>query len=83
MLVHKTKKAIEKFQPKSLLLSGGVSANKLLREKIKTLHDNVFIPPMEFTTDNGAMIAVAGYYATRYTKNAARSVEADANWEIA
>jgi N6-L-threonylcarbamoyladenine synthase len=47
-------------------LSGGVSANSLLRKRIfdeglkrgwKT-----FIPEIKFTTDNAAMIAIAGYY---------------------
>src|SRR3989344_1238621 len=82
VLMHKTKKAIDQFQPASLLLAGGVSANKLLREKIKALHENVFIPPMEYTTDNAAMIALAGYYATRYKLHDTR-IDANANWEIA
>lgn len=77
VLISKTKKAIEIHQPKSVLLAGGVSANKLLREKIKTLHDNVFIPPMQYTTDNAAMIAMAAYY-NQDTKD----FDADANWEI-
>lgn len=77
VLIAKTKKAIELYQPKSVLLAGGVSANRLLREKIKTLHSNVFIPPMEYTTDNAAMIAMAAYF-NQDTKD----FDADANWEI-
>ena len=89
VLISKTKKAIEKYQPKSVLLAGGVSANKLLRERLTAigyaLKTPVFIPPMQYTTDNAAMIAMAGYYQM---KNYAlktmpfREVEADANWEI-
>lgn len=83
VLMHKTKKAIEMHQPKSVLLAGGVSANKLLREKIQTLHENVFIPPMEYTTDNAAMIAMAGYYEFKRLKfKSLKLLEADANWEI-
>jgi len=35
ILVEKLSQAIEKFQPKSVLLAGGVAANSLLREKVK------------------------------------------------
>lgn len=85
VLISKTKKAIEQYQPKSVLLAGGVSANRLLRHRLQELcsmlHVSCFIPPMEYTTDNAAMIAMAAYYATRYTLHDSR-VEADANWEI-
>lgn len=49
-----------------ITLAGGVSANSGLRKTIISLSDKnnwkVYIPPMEFTTDNAAMIAIAGYY---------------------
>ncbi len=86
VLIHKTKKAIEQYQPASVLLAGGVSANKLLRSRLQELcsmlHVSCFIPPMEYTTDNAAMIAVAGYYASRNMKHVSKEVEANANWEI-
>ncbi len=82
VLISKTKKAIEQYQPVSVLLAGGVSANKLLREKIQALGQEldiaVSIPPMEFTTDNAAMIAMAAYF-NQDTKD----FEPNANWEIA
>lgn len=84
VLVKKTIKAAEKYKVKSLLLSGGVSANKMLRERLQKeaveLGVNYSCPPMEYTTDNAAMIAVAGYF--NYLKNkktALRAVEMDAN----
>ncbi|MDP2648264.1 MAG: tRNA (adenosine(37)-N6)-threonylcarbamoyltransferase complex transferase subunit TsaD, partial [Candidatus Yanofskybacteria bacterium] len=47
--------------------SGGVSANKLLRKRLaETAQDlgiKYFCPPLKYTTDNAAMIAVAGYFA--------------------
>ena len=67
-LIIKTKKAIEKYRPKSICLTGGVSANKVLREKFVKLGESldyqptVHIPPFALTTDNAAMIGVAGYY---------------------
>ncbi len=59
-LVGKTLKATEKFNPRSVLLAGGVAANKRLREKIKG--PNVFIPPLKLCTDNAAVIASAAFF---------------------
>ncbi len=69
VLIQKTKLAAFRYEPKSLLLSGGVSANTLLRERItalgKSLGISVHIPEMQYTGDNAAMMAVAGYFAYR------------------
>ena len=67
VLVSKTLKAIKQYKVKSVLLSGGVSANQLLRktleEEISNLKGvNFFKPAMAYTTDNAAMIALAGYF---------------------
>jgi len=68
VLVLKTLAAIERFAPASVLLAGGVSANTLLRCTLqntvaKAYPDISFhIPPLEYTTDNAAMIAVAGIF---------------------
>ncbi|PIR42122.1 MAG: tRNA (adenosine(37)-N6)-threonylcarbamoyltransferase complex transferase subunit TsaD [Candidatus Yanofskybacteria bacterium CG10_big_fil_rev_8_21_14_0_10_37_15] len=90
VLIQKTKRAVEKYKTKHLFLSGGVSANKLLREKIEKeargLGINFSCPPMEYTTDNAAMIAVAGYFSARggnyknkQTKTGFNPVKMDAN----
>lgn len=60
-LIEKFKIAIDKFKPKSILLGGGVSANKYLREKFKDLHKNTIFPEIKYATDNGAMIAMCAY----------------------
>lgn len=52
-------KAIKQYNPRTLILSGGVSANKYLRESFSNLSNNVLIPLFEYSTDNGAMIARA------------------------
>ena len=68
VLISKTIKAAGKHKVKSVMLSGGVSANKLLREKlsesVKSLESSpaTIIPEMAYTTDNAAMIALAGYF---------------------
>ncbi|MBI2452961.1 MAG: tRNA (adenosine(37)-N6)-threonylcarbamoyltransferase complex transferase subunit TsaD [Parcubacteria group bacterium] len=67
VLVTKTLAAAQEHGVKSLLLGGGVSANKELRrqiaEKAKTQLPGIslYIPSPEFCTDNGVMAAFAGY----------------------
>ncbi|MGL5308459.1 MAG: tRNA (adenosine(37)-N6)-threonylcarbamoyltransferase complex transferase subunit TsaD [Metamycoplasmataceae bacterium] len=58
-LINITKIAINEYKPKTLILSGGVSANSYLRSEYVKLHKNTLLPIEEFSTDNGAMIAVA------------------------
>ncbi|ASG67208.1 tRNA N6-adenosine threonylcarbamoyltransferase [Francisella halioticida] len=66
VLVSKCNKALKQTKNKRLVISGGVSANKLLRQRLEELSkDNgyqIFFPPMKYCTDNGAMIALAGAY---------------------
>ena len=68
VLIKKTLKAAQEFNVKSIILGGGVIANKELRiqfsEKIKKLKNPVklLIPPMEFCPDNATMIAAAAYF---------------------
>ena len=63
-LITKLELAIEVLKPKSLGISGGVSANLLLRQKIQNLVKNeqmeLFIPIQSLTGDNATMIAIAG-----------------------
>ena len=66
-LIMQTKKAISQYKPRSIGLSGGVSASKLLREKYVNLHDNFFLAPMPLTGDNAVMIGLAGV-AAKYNK---------------
>jgi N6-L-threonylcarbamoyladenine synthase len=64
-LVRGLAKAATTHHPRSLILTGGVAANSLLRREAeraaRELGLPVFIPPLELTTDNAAMIAAAGY----------------------
>lgn len=65
VLTVKTKKAVEHFGAKSVILAGGVAANKKLRQNLRKtcrhLKINFFCPSMAFNTDNAAMIAAAAY----------------------
>jgi|TARA_B100000902_G_scaffold354465_1_gene366624 N6-L-threonylcarbamoyladenine synthase len=64
VLVKKTIQALIKTGHKNLVVSGGVGANEKLREKLlyrsKIENFKVYFPKIEFCTDNGAMIALAG-----------------------
>jgi N6-L-threonylcarbamoyladenine synthase len=66
VLVEKAIRAAKKYKVKAILLSGGVSANSLLRSKLSeaTKENKIkyFQPQMKYTTDNAAMIAAAGYF---------------------
>ena len=68
VLVCKTIKAMENFKAKTLILGGGVSANKhlqdSLKEAIKILGPKIklFFPTPSLTGDNALMIALAGYF---------------------
>jgi N6-L-threonylcarbamoyladenine synthase len=65
-LVIKCERALLQTGYKRLVIAGGVSANTSLREQLAQLlkrhGGEVFYPRKEFCTDNGAMIALAGYY---------------------
>ena len=71
ILLGKLIKASKDFGIKDIAIAGGVSANSGLREAVAEAGRRrgwrTFIPEMKFTTDNAAMIAVAGYY--RYGNN--------------
>jgi len=92
VLVSKTLRAAKDYQVKSVLLSGGVSANQLLRETLeKKISEelkevNFFKPLMAYTTDNAAMIALAGYFNYAKSKEKTdfswKSVAVDANLRI-
>lgn len=58
-LVFKSKAAIEKYQPKSFVLAGGVAANGFLRERLQEVLDiPFFVARHKWCTDNAAMIAL-------------------------
>ena len=67
VLVTKTIRAAKEFGAKSISLSGGVSANQALREKLKAesikLKLEFFVPPPGLSTDNAEMIGIAAAFA--------------------
>ena len=61
----KTRRAMEATGSRRLVIAGGVGANLALRAALKTdmdaLSAEVYFPRLEYCTDNGAMVAYAGY----------------------
>jgi N6-L-threonylcarbamoyladenine synthase len=61
MLVEKLRRAANRFDTRSLIIGGGVSANTAIRQAVLDLANELripaFIPPMRYCTDNAAMIA--------------------------
>lgn len=66
ILIDKLSLAVKQTGIKTLAIGGGVSANSGVRDAISKFCDErnmkAFIPPRAFTTDNAAMVAMAGYF---------------------
>ncbi|WP_445363092.1 tRNA (adenosine(37)-N6)-threonylcarbamoyltransferase complex transferase subunit TsaD [Microbulbifer sp. ANSA003] len=85
-LVIKCRRAIKASGYKTLVIAGGVSANKLLRERLETSlrKDNasVYYPRHEFCTDNGAMIAYAGSLRLKAGEQTSLAVDVRPRWPM-
>jgi tRNA N6-adenosine threonylcarbamoyltransferase len=83
MLVRPTIKAARAKGVERIVLSGGVAANSRLRSKMKEDADaaglTVFYPAPKFCTDNGAMIALAGYHWLKRGRSDDFRLNADAD----
>jgi N6-L-threonylcarbamoyladenine synthase len=84
VLVKKTVRAARDFGARSIMLSGGVAANKALRARLareaKHIGCTFFVPDFKYNLDNGAMIGVAGYMA--YLRKRRYKIEARGDMEI-
>lgn len=89
VLVKKTMDAARAYRLKSIVVGGGVAANRRLREVFKQAAEKngvrVFLPNLHFCTDNAAMIAAAGYYKLKKYPKAVKkknALEVNANLEV-
>lgn len=82
IITKKTMHALKEYNCKNLIIAGGVSANKGLREKFSNLCSregiNLTVPDLKYCTDNAAMIGAAGYYAYKLGRRADLSLNAKA-----
>ena len=83
VLMGKTLRAAETFEAKDILVAGGVSANRALRQAITAQRRfPVHIPPIWLCTDNAAMIAGAGYYRYIHEQRDGLDMDVLPNWVL-
>jgi len=77
VLISKTKKALEKYNAKTLIVGGGVIANKQIRQEFTKLAEKqnikLMLPENSLSTDNAIMIGIAGYF--NFLKNKAPNIK--------
>jgi N6-L-threonylcarbamoyladenine synthase len=85
-LVAKALRALDYTGLAALVVSGGVSANRALRERLTAAAGprgvRVYYPRLEFSTDNAAMIAVAGLKRLEAGHRDGLAIQAHAQWPL-
>ena len=85
-MVIKCRRAVAQTGLQTLVIAGGVGANVRLRERLGDLMKNeggrVCYPRPEFCTDNGAMIAYAGYRRLQAGQHESLSIRAMPRWSL-
>jgi N6-L-threonylcarbamoyladenine synthase len=94
VLIEKTVRAAKKYRVKTITIGGGVSANRKLRGLLEERVANelkkvkVLLPEVGLSTDNGLVIALAGYYGriknleSRIKNDGWKKIEVDPNLEL-
>jgi N6-L-threonylcarbamoyladenine synthase len=88
VLIKKTLKAAKDYNAKTIILGGGVSANKELQHQLgKKIKKEIpgaefLIPNPKLSTDNGLMIAIAGYFNLKSKTANWKKLKAEANLRI-
>jgi N6-L-threonylcarbamoyladenine synthase len=88
VLVGKTVRAAQKYNAKSISLSGGVAANLALRNQLSDMCNKLavkfFVPPQNLCTDNAEMIGIAaGFMLSKGFKPVSyKKVKADSNLQL-
>lgn len=85
-LAIKCKRALKQTGLKRLVIAGGVSANRQLRQQLQQmmqeLKGEVFYPRPEYCTDNGAMIAYAGLQRLKAGQTIGLAIEVQPRWSL-
>lgn len=83
VLYEKTIKAAREFEVKDIIIGGGVSANEKLREVFTGQNEfRVHIPPLQYCTDNAAMVAAAGYYRHALGHHDGMEIDVLSTWPL-
>ena len=84
VLFSKAMQAARQFGAKAILVAGGVSANRALRQAFsKQKEFPVHVPPLSLCTDNAAMIAAAGYYRFVHGQRDGLDMDVLPTWPLA
>lgn len=84
VLFNKTMDAAREYGAKEILVAGGVSANKVLREAfLEQKEFPVHVPPLALCTDNAAMIAAAGYRRLALGQPSSLDIDVLPTWPLA
>lgn len=85
-LAAKTARALDETGLRSLVVAGGVGANRALRARLRQLADSrgvdLFFPRVEYCTDNAAMIAMAGLWRLKAGQSDGPAVHVRARWSL-
>lgn len=85
-LAEKCRRALQQTGLRRLIIAGGVGANQRLRERLgevtRSAGAELYFPRIEFCTDNGAMIAIAGCMRLAAGLRANVAMGARASWEL-
>lgn len=82
VLIAKADLAVKQYMPKSLIVAGGVAANRVLAEQfISTfgISTDVYVAPLKYSVDNAAMIGSYAYFAN-YSAENIFEITADPNY---
>ena len=79
----KCRRAIEQTGTTQLIIAGGVSANKRLRAELEEkLQAEVVYAPLDLCTDNGAMVAITGFYRLQLGQQDDLNISVKTRWPI-
>lgn len=85
MIINGLKECIKQTKIKQIAIAGGVSANSKLRSELfqlsKEMNADIFTLPLQYCTDNAAMIGIAGYYKYLNHQFADLDITPVARWE--
>ncbi len=86
VIVKKTKEAVEQYGAQTIIIGGGVSANKKIRADFTKLAENLsvefLVPEVSASTDNAFMIALAGYMNIKSGKLSQKDFKAFGNLSL-
>lgn len=86
VLSEKSMQALKQTGSRRLVVAGGVGANKQLRQRLleetSKLGAQVYFPPLDLCTDNGAMIAYAGAMRLQQAQSGPRAFSVKPRWDL-